>query len=143
MLFKSNKFLDLKSKKVLLKLVIQKLVLLKTCVIILWNIDHYQSIYVIFSILFSWQVNATTFWDLTTRKCVISMYTYIYVKLMYVAAQEVPFLEFHIPNLYIYIYIYIYMYTYIDMYICMYDVQPSVQNFRNGEIRKKWLPGGT
>ena len=67
------------------------------------------------------------------------MYTYIYVKLMYVAAQEVPFLEFHIPNLYIYIYIYIYiyMYTYIDMYICMYDVQPSVQNFRNGEIRKK------
>ena len=31
MLFKSNKFFDLKSKKVLVKLVIQKLISLKTC----------------------------------------------------------------------------------------------------------------
>ena len=44
-----------------------------------------------------------------------------------------------------FVHIYIYIYTYINIYIyiCMYDVQLSVQNFRNGGIRKKWLPGGT
>ena len=99
MLFKSNKFFDLKSKKTLVKLVIQKLILLKTFVIILWNIDNYQSIYVNFSIFFCMlQVKAITFWDLTTWKCVISLYTYIYVKLRYISAQEMPFLEFHIPR---------------------------------------------
>ena len=40
-----------------------------------------------------WQVHFNT-WDLTTWKCVISMYTYIYVKIRYIAAQEVRFLEF-------------------------------------------------
>ena len=79
MLFKSNKFFDLKSKKTLVKLVIQKLILLKTFVIILWNIDNYQSIYVIFLIFFCiLQVKAVMFWDLTTWKCVISLYTYLY-----------------------------------------------------------------
>ena len=52
-----------------------------------------------FLIFFSMlQVNAITFWDLTTWKCVISMYTCIYVKLRYIAAQEVPLLEFHMSN---------------------------------------------
>ena len=99
MLFKSNKFFDLKSKKTLVKLVIQKLILLKTFVIILWNIDNYLSIYVDFSIFFCiLQVNAVTFWDWTTTKYVISLYTYIWVKLRYITAQEVPFLEFHISR---------------------------------------------
>ena len=43
-----------------------------------------------------WQVHPI--WDLTTWKWGISMYTYLYVKLRYIAAQEVPFMEFHIPN---------------------------------------------
>ena len=99
MRFKSNKFFDLKSKKTLVKVVIQKLILLKTCVIILWSIGNYQSIYVNFSIFFCMlDVDAITFLDLTGWKCVISMYTYIYSKRRYIAAQEVPFLEFHIPN---------------------------------------------
>ena len=45
-----------------------------------------------------WQVHPNTFSDITTRKCVISMYTYIYVKLRDIATQELPFLGFHIPN---------------------------------------------
>ena len=99
MLFKSNKLFDLKSKKTLVKLVIQKLILLKTFVTILWNIDNYQSIYVNFSIFFCiLQVKAVMFWDLTTWKCVICLYTYLYVKLRYIIAQKVPFLEFHIPR---------------------------------------------
>ena len=99
MRFKSNKFFDLKSKKTLVKVVIQKLILLKTCVIILWSIGNYQSIYVNFSIFFCMlHVDAITFLDLTAWKCVISMYTYIYSKRRYIAAQEVPFLEFHTPN---------------------------------------------
>ena len=62
MLFKSNKFFDLTNEKTLVKLVIQKLILLKTCMIILWNIDNYQSIYVNFSILFGMlQIKAITF----------------------------------------------------------------------------------
>ena len=99
MLFKSNKFFDLTNEKTLVKLVIQKLILLKTCMIILWNIDNYQSIYVNFSFFFCMlQIKAKTFWDLTTWKWSISLYTYIYVKLRYITAQEVPFLEFHIPR---------------------------------------------
>ena len=88
--------------------------LLKTCVIMLWNIGNYQSIYVKmkfllkdiifyntslqwkmnemkisqFSIFFCMlQINGSTFWDLTTWKCVISMHTYVWVKLRYIAAQ--------------------------------------------------------
>ena len=61
--FKSNKFFPFKKskkkKKKLVKLVIQKLILLKTCVIILWNIDNYQWMLHV-------KVNAITFWDLTT-----------------------------------------------------------------------------
>ena len=99
MLFKSNKLFDLKSKKTLVKIVIQKLILLKTCVIKLWNIDNHQWIYVNFSIFFCMlQVKAITFWDLTTWNCVIFMYTYMYVKLRFITAQEVSFLEFQIPN---------------------------------------------
>ena len=61
--------------------------------------DNYLSIYVNFTILFCMlQANVTTFLHLTTWKCVISTYTYIYVNLWYIAAQEVPFLRFHIPN---------------------------------------------
>ena len=43
-------------------------------------------------------VHPNTFWDLTNWKCVIPMFIHIYVKLWYVAPQEVPVLEFHIPN---------------------------------------------
>ena len=96
MLFKSNQLFDLKSKKTL---AIQELLLLKTFVITLWNIDNYQSIYVNFSIFFCiLQVKAVTFWDLTTWKRVISLHTYIYVKLRYITAQGMPFLEFHIHD---------------------------------------------
>ena len=59
------------------------------------NVEYWQlSInYIIFAIFFSiLQVNAITFWDLTTCKSVISTYSYIYVKLRYIVAQEVPFL---------------------------------------------------
>ena len=54
-----------------MKLVIQKWILLKTCVIRLWNIDNYESIYVSFSIFFCMlQVKAINFfWDLTTWCC--------------------------------------------------------------------------
>ena len=97
--FKSNKFFDLKSEKKFVKLVIQKLILLKTFVIILRNIDNHQSIYINFSIFFcTLQIKAVTFWDLTTSKCVISLYTYIHVKLRDITAQEVPFLEIPISR---------------------------------------------
>ena len=43
-------------------------------------------------------VHPNTFWDLTTWKCVIPMFTHICVKLWYITPQEVPVLEFHIPN---------------------------------------------
>ena len=96
MLFKSSKFFDSKSKKTV-KLVFQKLILLKTCVIILWNIDNYRSICVNFSIFFCMlQVKAITFWDLTTWKCVISLYTYIYVKQGFVTHIFSLFLTKHL-----------------------------------------------
>ena len=56
------KLCDLKNKKTLVKLVTQKLILQKTRVIILWNIDNCQSIYVNFSIFFCMlQLKAITF----------------------------------------------------------------------------------
>ena len=47
MLFKSNKFFDLKSKKTLVKLIIQKLILMKTCdhTEILKTINQFMSIF--------------------------------------------------------------------------------------------------
>ena len=87
-----------------MKLVIQKLILLKTCVVILWNIDNYQSIYVNFSIFF-WMLQVKTlhktksFFKIELRGnmlflCILN----IYVKHRYITAQEVPLLEFHIPS---------------------------------------------
>ena len=91
----------------------------------LWNIDSYQWMYVNFSIFFSMlQVHAIIFWDLSTWKCVISKYRYMYVKLRYIPAQKAPFLEFHIPNfvhiLYIIIYMCLYIYKNISFYLKIY-----------------------
>ena len=75
---------------------------------------------------FNFLFHVTTFWDLSTWKCVISKYPYMYVKLSSIPAQEVPFLEFHIPNfvhiLYVIIYtcVYIYIYKYISFYLNIY-----------------------
>ena len=91
MLLKSNKFFDLKSKKTLVKLVIQKLILLKTCH---HTVEHWQL-----------SINLCQFFNflsLVTGESYLflrfNLYTYIYVKLRYKTAQEVPFLEFHIPR---------------------------------------------
>ena len=97
MLFKSNKFFDLKTKKALVKLVIQKLISLKTCdhTVEYWqlSINLCQFFKFFFCML---QVTAITFWDLTTWKCVISLYTYIYVKQGFVTHIFSLFLTKHL-----------------------------------------------
>ena len=67
---------------------------------------------------FNFLFHVTTFWDLSTWKCVISKYPYMYVKLSSIPAQEVPFLEFHIPN-FVHI-LYIIKYTCVYIYINIY-----------------------
>ena len=63
---------------------------------LLWKTMRWKSVDFQFSCKI--KIHPNTFPDLTTWKCVISIYTFIYVKLRYIAAQEKPFQEFHIPH---------------------------------------------
>ena len=98
MLFKSNKFFNLKSRKNISETIYPKIDITENMCD--HTLEYWQlSIYVNFSVFFCMlQVKAIIFLDLTTWKCVISLCTYIYVKFRYLISQEVPFLEFHIPS---------------------------------------------
>ena len=100
MLFKSNKFFDLKSKKALVKLVIQKLILLKTCdhTVKYWQPSITLCQFFNFFFFFFLHITAKSYHFLRFNYLEVWFFL-VYLTYMYITAQEVPFSEFHIPRI--------------------------------------------
>ena len=103
MLFKSNKFFDLKSNKALVKLFIQKLLLLKTCD---YTVKYWQpsinlcQFFICF--FFFLHVTGKSYHFFKFNYLEICFFFLVYLtymkKLRYITVQDVPFLEFYIPR---------------------------------------------